>query len=432
MSKKVRGLAWVVVKWAKAKRPRIIMLENVEEFKDWGPLLLNDSGKYSPCPERKGHTFRRWVGELQRLGYVIEWRTLRACEFGAPTIRKRLFLIARRDGQPICWPQPTHGDPASKSVANGTLPPWATAADIIDWSLPAHSIFLSPEQARAVGVRRPLAEATMARIARGVQRFIIDESEPFIVTANHAGGFRGQGPGEPFKTVTSARDAHGLVVPSVIPIAHYNGRVTAHPRGGSYALVTAFLAKHYGGNYTGPGHDLRTQVGTVTAVDHHALVACSLVKLRGSCRDGQSVTTPMPTVTGGGTHVGEVRVFLTKYYGTSTGQKLTEPAHTITAKARMGIVTVTGHDYAITDIGMRMLSPRELYRAQGFPDSYIIAPMVNGRKLSKTAQVRMCGNSVVPHLSKALVRSNFSHQAIVSRVPPRKVRPIANTVEGKQ
>lgn len=359
VSKKVRGLAWVVVKWAKIKRPRIIMLENVEEFEDWGPLKLDDSGSYSPCPERKGHTFRRWVAELQRLGYVIEWRTLRACDYGAPTIRKRLFIIARRDGQPIRWPTPTHAAPDSRHTRTGSRQPWSTAADIIDWTLPSHSIFLTPEQARAVRVHRPLADATLARIARGVQRYVIDQPEPFLVTAHHAGnGFRGQSLTEPFKTVASARDAHGLVAPSIIPIARCNGRVTAHspteplrtitahPRGGSLALVTAFLAKHYGG----------------------------------------------------GTHVAEARAFLIKYYGAGTGQSLKEPAHTVTARERFGLVTVAGQPYQITDIGMRMLAARELYRAQGFPDSYHIDIQHNGKPLTKSAQVRMAGNSVVPHL----------------------------------
>ncbi|RBP01074.1 C-5 cytosine-specific DNA methylase [Roseiarcus fermentans] len=201
VSRGVRDLAWVVVRWAKQVRPRVILLENVEEFRTWGPLGEDQK----PDPARRGETFARWIGELRRLGYRVEHRELRACDFGAPTIRKRLFLIARRDGEKIVWPKPTHGDPKSEAVKCGALAPWRTAAEILDWALPCPSIFLTAAEAKTVGVKRPLASATMARIAKGVKRYVIDAAEPFVVTINHAGAeFRGQGIGEPFKTVTGA------------------------------------------------------------------------------------------------------------------------------------------------------------------------------------------------------------------------------------
>ena len=205
VSRKIRGLAWVAVKWGKKKSPRVIMLENVEEFQDWGPLIhvCDSDGKpkfdsegrpvMMPCGVNKGKTFYLWVHRLEQLGYKVDWRELRACDYGAPTIRKRLFLIARRDGLPIVWPDPTHGDPKSEEVKSGKLQPWKTAADCIDWSIPCHSIFLTKEEARAVGVKRPLADATMRRIAKGVMRYVIESLEPFVVTyyGDKGGEFRG-------------------------------------------------------------------------------------------------------------------------------------------------------------------------------------------------------------------------------------------------
>lgn len=470
VSKKIRGLAWVVVKWIKAKRPRVIMLENVEEFADWGPLKFQTcelSGAYKldaagnpkqvPCPARKGQTFERWLNAIKRHGYRVEYRVLRACDYGAPTIRKRLFLIARCDGQPIVWPEPTHGDPASDAVKKGKLKPWRTAADCIDWNQPTPSIFLTKEEGKKIGVRRPLAENTLKRIAKGVKRFVLDNPKPFIVTyygPKKDGEFRGQGLDEPLATQTT-NNRHGLIVPCITEHANASSArnmpadeplrtICAEVKGGHFALLSAFLAKHYGGNYDGPGHGLNEPTGTVTTVDHHSLVACNmirhfgqsvgsaatepvgattaggggktgliashLVKLRGTCKDGQKTDQPCPTITAGGFHVGEVRAFLTKYYGPNIGFPPDEPMHTATTKPRFGLVTVKGEDYMISDIGMRMLMPRELYRAQGFPDSYRIDIDVNGRKLSKAAQVRMCGNSVVPHLARALVSANLTNR----------------------
>lgn len=399
-SKEIRSLAWVVERWARTTRPRIIIMENVEEFKTWGPLDVN--GKI--IQSQKGATFRAFIRRLCRLGYDVEHKELRACDYGAPTIRKRLFLIARCDGVPIVWPEPTHGP---------ELNPYRTAADIIDWSIPCTSIFER---------KRPLAENTLRRIAEGIKRYVIESSEPFIVTCNHGGdGFRGQGINEPFKTVTASRDAHGIVAPSMISIANYNGRnpannaadplttVTANPKGGHHALVSAFLQRQFGNSI---GSDLACPAGTVTAGGggKSALTTSHLVKLRGTCRHGQPVTDPVATVTSGGTHIGEVRAFLLKYYGTDQDPRLCEPLHTLTTKDRFGLVTVNihGEPYIITDIGMRMLQSRELFRAQGFPDEYQIDIEIEGKKITKSDQVRMCGNSVCPPIAQALVDANFN------------------------
>lgn len=441
VSKKIRGLAWVAVRWAKAVKPRVIVLENVEEFQTWGPVL--DDGQ--PCPARKGLTFRRFVGRLRNLGYVVEWRELRACDYGAPTIRKRLFLVARSDGHPIVWPKPTHG--------KGLPQPWRTAAECIDWSLACPSIF---ERAK------PLAANTLRRIANGLRRFVIESPRPFIVnmahggkeedvlhpmstiatekggcravvvpylaSLTHQGGYRTEDLTEPMRTVTGAhRGEKALIAPTLIQCG-YGEREGQAPRvldlsnplgtvvgSNKFALVSAFLAKHFSERRAGEvmGASLFDPAPTVTTIDHSALVASSLVKLKGTCQHGQPVTDPMATVQAGGNHLAEVRAFLVAYYGTQqqTGD-LFEPSPTIVSKDRFGLVTVEGIEYAIADIGMRMLQPRELYRAQGFPDSYRIDIPFKGKPMPKTAQVRMCGNSVCPPLAKAIIEAQFGSQAM--------------------
>jgi DNA (cytosine-5)-methyltransferase 1 len=364
---------------------------------------------------------------MQNLGYTVEYRELRACDYGAPTIRKRLFLVARCDGQPICWPEPTHGP--------GRLP-FRTAAECIDWSLPCPSIF---ERAR------PLAPNTLRRIAAGIRRYVIEAANPFIVNLTHQGGERVEGLDEPFRTITGAnRGEKALVSPTLIQTG-YGERGGQAPRvpglakplgtvvagGSKHALVSAFLERHYPGDAVVPfitkfnqnsvGTAIDEPVHTITSGGHMAktggcahamgLVASSLVKLRGTCRDGQPVTDPMATISAQGTHLGEVRAFLLKYFGTDQDPRLTEPMHTLTTKHRMGLVTVEGEAYMIADIGLRMLAPRELFRAQGFPDDYIIDPIVNGKRLSKTAQVRMCGNSVSPPPAAAILRAQLAGAA---------------------
>ena len=469
VSKKIRGLAWIALRWASTVKPRAIMLENVEEFQTWGPLGADGR----PCPKRRGRTFQSFVNALRAQGYTVEWRELRACDFGAPTIRKRLFLVARRDHLPIIWPTPTHGDPKSAAVRAGKLQPWRTAADCIDWSLPCPSIF---ERAK------PLKDATLRRVAKGIMKFVVNSADPFIVsyysdderfrgapidaplgtttTANrfavvaptlmhvtHHGADRTASVDSPIATVTGAHrgeqalvtahvtkmragsigsdlaeplhtvtaggeqarpgtgNAMGIVSATLIQTG-YGERDGQEPRvpgldkplgtavagGVKHAVVSAFLAKHYGGHESS-GAPLDKPTSTITTQDHHHLVSSHLVKLRNN-QFGQDAREPMPTLTAGGGHVGEVRALLQKYHGPDA----------------LGLVTIGDEQYAIVDIGMRMLQPHELKRAQGFPASYIIDPIIEGKPLSKSAQVRMIGNSVCPPVAEALIRANFEHE----------------------
>ncbi len=377
VSKKIRSLAWVVVRWAKAVRPRVICLENVEEFQTWGPLDKNNK----PCPDRKGETFQRWIASLQNLGYRAEWRELRACDYGAPTIRKRLFIVARRDGLPIRWPVATHGNPDRAETRAQGLILWRTAAECIDWSLPVQSIF---------GRKRPLADATLKRIARGVVKYVIEAREPFIASLAHGE----ESPSGVKRWGSGVRSIHA---PLQTVLAGGNGA----------ALVAAFLAKHYGGVV---GSEMGKPIGTITSVDHHSLTTAYVSKMRGD-NIGHSANDPLHTISAGGTHHAAVAALLVKYYGNERdGISLTEPMHTIPTRDRFGLVTVqvNGEPYVITDIGMRMLQPHELYAAQGFPADYRINKGADGKSLSKTAQVRMCGNSVCPPLAKALVEENYA------------------------
>lgn len=385
-----RGLAWVAVRYATSTvKPRIIVLENVEEFQDWGPLGPDNR----PDPERRGLSFRRFVGRLRGLGYVVEWRELRASDYGAPTIRKRLFLIARCDGQPIVWPAPTHGP--------GTGQPYRSAAECIDWSIRCPSIF---------GRKKPLAEPTLRRVARGIQRFVIDATDPFLVPNDNA-------------AATLQHSGNGERVgqdPRIYDIRQPLATVMA--TGQKHALVTAFLARHYSG-HGNDGTPMTRPTSTITAKDHQSLVVGHLTKFFGTCVDGQDLRAPAPTVRAQGTHLAEVRAFLTRYNGTGKGQDIQLSLGTITTKDRFGLVMVHGEPYEISDIGLRMLQPRELYRAQGFPDSYVIDPIVetitkSGKRkrgpLSKTGQVRMCGNSVSPFMSCAIALANIYEEERVA------------------
>ena len=389
-SKKVRGLAWLAVKWASLVRPRVIMLENVEEFQTWGPLLSD--GK--PCPKRKGKTFLSFIGRLRKEGYAVEWREIRGYTLGAPTSRKRLFVIARCDGKPIVWPEATHGRPDEPEGRARQRKKWRTAAECIDWSIPCPSIFER---------KKPLAEATLRRIARGIMKFVVNAKKPFFV------------PG-----------AAGMAAPVVTECANASSprcwsadeplrTQCAEVKGGHFALVSAFLAKHFTekGRQV-QGSDVREPMGTVTAVDHHALVATHISKLRGD-NIGQPMDEPLQTVTASGNHFAEVRAFLVKYYGTGDASSVDVPMPTITCKDRMGLVTVEGEDWAITDIGMRMLKPHELYKAQGFPAGYQHSSVVlDGKRkaLAQDAQVRMVGNSVCPPVAAALAAANVPEMIV--------------------
>lgn len=377
VDKHIRGLAWVAVKWAKAVHPRVIMLENVEEFMDWGRLDENNR----PDPRYKGETFKRFIRQLEKQGYHVEYSLLRACDYGAPTIRKRFFLIARCDGQPIRWPAPTHGDPDGLEVAAGMLKPWVPVADVLDFSLPCPSIFATSEEImEQYGIRavRPLSEKTMARIARGVEKFVLNNPKPFLIQYHDSAEFRGQGVDKPLQTVDASN---------------------------RYGLVSTFISKYYGGDNVAAGAD--KPLPTVTAIDHNAVCAVSVTQFNNNSI-GQEVTKPLNTMTACTNHFAEVSAFLVKYYsGDGNGSSCSEPAPTITTKDRLGLVTVHGQDYQIVDIGLRMLTPRELFDAQGFPPDYIIDVDADGKVYPKSEQVARCGNAVCPPIPTALVRANL-------------------------
>jgi DNA (cytosine-5)-methyltransferase 1 len=549
VEKKIRGLAWVTLRWAAKCKPRVIMLENVEEFKTWGPLkmvLVDGEEVWMPDPAKKGKTFDSFVRQLEGHGYKVDYRELRASEHDTPTIRKRFFLVARRDGIPIAWPEASHGAPDSPAVRAGKLQPHRTAAECIDWSLPCPSIF---------DRKKPLAEATLRRIAKGIMRYVVNSATPFIVgqggpiysgkpvsvnqpigtltTENHRavvvptivpvthqGGDRSESVHEPFRTITGAnRGEKALATATMVQIGygeregqapraldiekplgtvvgsnkaalvtaflseHANAStqrvmsmekplrtICAEVKGGHFSMVSAtlvdaahgeespggvkrwgsgakpvdeplgtvtakgnkalsvaFLEKSFGGNES-PGWPLDKPISTVTTVDHHRLVTSNLVKLRGTST-AAATNEPIGAISAQGQHHAEVRAFLVKYYGSDQDPRLEEPLHTITTKHRFGLVTIQGQDYEIVDIGLRMLAPHELYRAQGFPEDYVIDEIpdpkhlfANGHqaegdplklprvKLTKSAQVRMCGNSVCPPLATALIRANFQHE----------------------
>jgi len=645
VEKRIRGLAWVTLRWAAKCKPRVIMLENVEEFKTWGPLLVEADGSAKPDPAKKGKTFDSFIRQLRAHGYTVDYREMRGCDHDTPTIRKRFFLVARRDGIAIKWPEPTHGAPDSIGVRAGKLLPYRTAAECIDFSLPCPSIFERD---------KPLAPVTLRRIAKGIMRYVVDAADPFIVGAGgparageprptarpfgtllarndsyfcaptivpvtHQGGDRTESIDEPFRTITGAHrgekalgvatlvqvgygeregqapraldiekplgtavgaaSKHALIEAELAPFVMTNttghpgagvdmpvptitaagnqalisalltgvgGRAgQSRPRGvdeptatatskadaalvtavlvdaahgevspggvkrwgtgahdveaplgtvtasGNKAVATAFLAKHYTGVV---GSDLTDPIGTVTACDHHSLVTAfltehanasnqrvmsvdeplrticaqvkgghfsmvsahitkfrtgatgspldeplhtvtaggqqarpgtgnamgivtsNLVKLRGTST-AAGTDEPLGTVSAGGQHHAEVRSFLLAYYGTDQSQGLADPLATVTSRDRFGLVTIHGQDYQIVDIGLRMLQPRELFRAQGFPDDYIIGDdPAQGLKLTKSAQVRMCGNSVCPPMAKALILANFAHEREIARV----------------
>ena len=416
--KNIRGLAWVACRWAGLVRPRVIMLENVEEFKTWGPL----GRRHHPIKSKQGETFRKFVQQLTDLGYEVEFRELVAADYGAPTMRKRFFMIARCDGKPIVWPEPTHAPADSDEVKAGLLKPYVGAYTQLDFSLPCPSIFDTSEEIKEkYGIRavRPLAPKTMERIARGLKKFVLDNPEPFIVPIGY-GERKGQAPRvhdieKPLPTIVGS-GKHYLCEPTLAPYMGTN--TTNHPGGnckdpihtittgnqhclisptliqyhsetaqgevrgqtiedpimtvdGSnrYGLVTSFIQKYYGGNYQGNGSDIKEPLHTITTLERNAMCAVNLIQMNNHC-DGRDVKEPIPTITAGDGHFGEVRAFLIKYYGQGTGQDIKAPLDTVTAQDRFGLVTINGVDYQIVDIGLRMLEPRELYGCQGFPEDY--------------------------------------------------------------
>lgn len=532
--REIRNLSWIGLKWAGMKRPRVISLENVKQILQWGPLVakrckstgrviklgggIAEPGEVVPVgeqflvpdPKRRGQTWAVFVAELQRLGYAVEWRVIKACDFGAPTSRERLFMIARCDGQPIVWPEPTH----AKNPAKGQQK-WRTAAECIDWSIPSKSIF---------GRKKDLAPATLRRVAKGMHKFVLDTATPFIVPIANWSGESVQSADEPLRTVTSypKGGAFSVVSPVLVAAAHGEGKpggvqrwgagsrsageplgtVTAsgghsiaaahlvkfrfadegkaldeplptitsggnykRPAGAAHALgiSTVFMAQMNGGFNTTAAKSVDDPMTTVTNTgSQQQLVTANLVHLLGNC-DARDLNDPLHTISAGGTHHGLMTAFLERQFGASVGQALDEPAPTITAggggksslvelqlspeveagalrvaaflisyygtenvsganeptptittRDRLALVTVTikGTPYVIVDICLRMLQPAELYKAQGFPADYIISHGADGKPLTKTQQVHMCGNSVSPPPMAALARANDPWRAI--------------------
>lgn len=440
VDKNIRGLAWVAIKWAYFVRPRVLMLENVPEIQTWGPL--GENGK--PIKERAGETFMGFILALtggipawhpayqemcdalsieptsemalklqKGLGYKVQHRTLKSCDYGAPTTRTRFYLIARCDGRPIVWAEPTHAPKDSEAVKLGYKLPYRTAAECIDWSIPAQSIF---ERGK------PLAENTMRRIARGIRKFVIDNPEPFIVTVNHSGeGFRGQSTDSPLGTIT-AKNGYGVVAPTLIQYHSETGKkevrgqeltepLMTQDASNRYALSVAHIMKNYAGGYIGAGSAADAPLDTVTAKDHNSLVTAHIMTLRNNM-DGQPIDEPLTTVSCSGAHHAEVQAFLVKYFSTGTAKSVNEPLDTVTTKDRFALVTIHGEEYIITDIKMRMLQPRELFNAQGFPHDYIIDHDAEGHPYPKSKQVARCGNAVTPQVPAALVIANLPEECI--------------------
>lgn len=439
VSKQIRGLAWIALRWAAKVRPRVIILENVPEFQTWGPVKR---GK--PVKSKQGQTFRKFISQLTELGYRVEYKELKACDYGAPTIRNRFFLVARCDGKPIVFPKPTHG------VGQG-LKPYQTAAECIDWSIPCRSIF---------GRTKPLASNTLRRIARGLEKFTIKNADPFIVPIGY-GERKGQEPrvnslNAPLSTVVSSTKQY-LTEPFITPYIMVNNstnrsKALGEPlptvtTGNRNFLMTPHISKYYG-NIVGSPAD--SPLHTVTAVDHNALSAGYLIQYHSETAKaevrGQALPEPIMTVDSSPRY-GLISANLIKYYSGDHAADIGEPLHTITTKDRHGLVEtriepldgrvkdlgnwpeirnllntycgyslknheillfrIGGADYFLSDIGLRMLEPRELYNAQGFPPDYIIDVDIDGRKYNRTKQVARCGNAVPPPFAEALVRANL-------------------------
>ena len=499
----IRGLAWVACRWAGLVRPRVIMLENVEEFKTWGPLNRG----HHPIKAKQGKTFEKFVQQLTDLGYEVQFKELIAADYGAPTMRKRFFMIARCDGKPIIWPEPTHGPADSEDVKAGLLKPYVGAYTQLDFSLPCPSIFDTSEEIKEkYGIRavRPLAPKTMERIARGLKKFVFENPKPFIIQCNHGGERRPNDIRDPMPTITG-KHGYGVVEPYMIPIGygerdgqaprvhdiekplptivgsgkHYlcdpymvqigqtgftadrskdvreplttivsknehclisptliqyhsetaqgevRGQTIKDPimtvdGSNRYGLVTSFLHKYYDGGYKRAGESMEKPLPTVTSWDHNSVVTANLIQMNNHC-DGRDVRDPIPTITAGDGHFGEVRAFLIKYYGDATGQDIEQPLDTVTTKDRFGLVTIEGVDYQIVDIGLRMLEPRELYGCQGFPDDYIIDHDYTGKIYPRSEQVRRCGNAVCPPIPAALVRANLPELCVAKRMPNMQI-----------
>lgn len=524
----IRQLPWEILPWLQETRPTVCYIENVEEMQMWGPLDADGH----VIKELRGAEFKRWIAAIRRLGYRVAWRELPACDYGAPTSRKRLYIVMRCDGLPIVWPKPTHGKPGSPGVRSGRLLPYRTAAECIDWTIPCPSIF---------DRKRPLKDATHRRIAHGVMRYVVNAAKPFIVPVTHQGSVRVHDIDDPFRTITGANRGElalgdvrlaphvtkfhgtgvgssmesplptvtangvptrpagatplGMVAATIAPLISYGqhgganrpvdapmhtiaaskkdtnavigatligvggrrGQSPPMPVDGTYpttttkadaAVVIAFLSSFYGSDHTNGGGDPEQPAKTVRAGgQHHAIITAHIEQANGGPRNtnsaGRDARRPLSTVTTAGsqqrivetTLIEEgalppelmeravmVAAFLCKYYATggenetAQTQPVDRPLDTVTTRARFAVVTVTidATTYVIVDIGLRMLKPRELARAQGFPDDYILDPVVPKVKRGKLVhepltiaeQISAIGNSVCPPMARALVTAN--------------------------
>ncbi len=464
VDRNIRGLAWIVLRWAGTVRPRVIILENVEEFQTWGPVRRG-----RPVKSKTGQTFRKFISQLEALGYAVEWRELVAADYGAPTTRKRFFLIARCDGRPVVWPEPTHAPAGSPAVKDGLMQPWRSAAEIVDWNLPCPSIFDTREEIKAkygLTAQRPLRPNTMRRVARGIDKFVLKAPRPYLVVVNHAGEFRGQEVDSPLQTIT-AKHGYGIASPMMAPWTVTNttnstGHAPDEPvdtartgGGGGQMLMGASLIQYH----TEQGENMRGQkvddpLLTVDASNRYGLAVASLTKYYGNDRHGQNPAEPLHTITAKdreGLIVANLEEYrnahLIKLKGENLGGSAWDPVQTVTAGGtHFGVVATKviracpggylqrwplvrellneycGYDlkdgevilfdidgawYFIADVGLRMLTPRELYRANGFPEDYIIDRDFTGKAYGKSKQVARCGNAVPPPLAMALVQANL-------------------------
>jgi DNA (cytosine-5)-methyltransferase 1 len=428
--KNIRGLAWVACRWAGLVRPRVIMLENVEEFKTWGPLNRG----HHPIKAKQGKTFEKFVQQLNDLGYTVEFKELIAADYGAPTMRKRFFLIARCDGKPIVWPEPTHAPADSEAVKAGLVKPYVGAYTQLDFSLPCPSIFDTSEEIKEkYGIRavRPLAQNTMDRIARGFIKFVLNNPKPFIIQCNHGGERRPNDIREPMPTITG-KHGYGIVEPYMVQIGQtgftkdrskdVREPLTTIVSKNEHCLISPTLIQYHSETAQGEvrGQTIKDPIMTVDGSNRYGLVTSFLSKFYKS-GTGQDLREPLHTITTSAGHFGEVRAFLIKYYGDATGQDIEKPLDTVTTKDRFGLVTIKGVDYQIVDIGLRMLEPRELYGCQGFPVDYIIDHDYTGKTYPRSEQVRRCGNAVCPPIPAALVRANLSELCVAERMPNMQI-----------
>lgn len=436
----IRGLAWVACRWAGLVRPRVIMLENVEEFKTWGPLNRG----HHPIKAKQGKTFEKFVQQLTDLGYEVQFKELVAADYGAPTMRKRFFMIARCDGKPIVWPEPTHAPADSEEVKAGLLKPYVGAYTQLDFSLPCPSIFDTSEEIKEkYGIRavRPLAPKTMERIARGLKKFVLENPEPFIIQCNHGGERRPNDIREPMPTITG-KHGYGIVEPYMVQIGQtgfaadrskdVREPLTTIVSKNEHCLIEPKLAPYMGTNTTNhPGGNCKEPIHTITTGNQQCLITPTLIQYsetRDNSITGQHIKDPIMNVDGANRRE-RVAAFLHKYYdggykgaGENVENPLPTMLDTVTAQDRFGLVTINGTDYQIVDIGLRMLEPRELYGCQGFPDDYIIDHDYTGKTYPRSEQVRRCGNAVCPPIPAALVRANLPDLCVAKRTPNMKIR----------